>query len=312
MNFPFRLRATSDFDVVGFGTNAVDYLIRLPVYPPFNSKVEFTSLTMLAGGEVASTLVGLRRLGWSAAYAGRFGSDANGKIGIGSLIDEGVDTRFVETIEDAETQVAFIIIDEGSGERTILWKRDGGLAYKRGDEPLALAASGKILHLTPHDTDAAIAMAAEAKKHGGVVTIDIDNIFSKVEDLLPLVDVVIASSDLPEKMTGLADDRAALQRLATTFGCAIVGVTLGTRGSLFIANGEFIETPAFAVPGGCVDTTGAGDAFRTGFLHGMLAGETIENAAAYANAAAALKCRSIGARTALPTRVELEGLITCP
>ena len=297
--------------MVGFGTNAVDYLIRLRDYPKFNSKVEFTSQSMQAGGEVASTLVGLQRLGLRTAYAGRFGSDTNGQIGIQSLIDAGVDMRFAETIADAETQIAFIIIDERSGERTILWKRDSLLAYKKNEAPLAVAAAGKILHLTPHDTDAAMIMAAEAKKNGIVLTIDIDNIFDNVDKLLPLVDVVIASSDLPRKMTGLNDERAGIKKLAETFGCAIVGVTLGTRGSLFIADGEFIETPAFAVPGGCVDTTGAGDAFRTGFLYGMLSGETIEKAALYANAVAALKCRAVGARTALPTKPELEDFIAC-
>lgn len=311
MNFPFQLRATGEFDVVGFGTNAVDYLIRLPDYPRFNSKVEFTSQATLAGGEVASTLVGLQRLGLRTAYAGRFGADANGQIGISSLMDEGVDMHFAETVGDAETQVAFILIDERNGERTILWKRDSPLAYEKNEAPLALAASGKILHLTPHDTHAAIAMAVEAKKHGVVVTMDIDNIFDHVENLLPHVDVVITSSDLPQRMTGLNDERGAIGRLAKSFGCAIVGVTKGTRGSLFSTGGEIIETPAFEVPGGCVDTTGAGDAFRTGFLYGMLVGETIENAAVYANAVAALKCRSIGARTALPTRVELEDFITC-
>lgn len=308
MNFPFQLRAASEFDVVGFGTNAVDYLIRLPEYPRFNSKVEFTSQSTLAGGEVASTLVGLRRLGLSTAYAGRFGSDANGEIGMRSLSDEGVDTHFAEIVDGAETQVAFIMIDERSGERTILWKRDSRLAYHEYDAPLGIAASAKILHLTPHDTSAAIAMARQAKEHGVVVTIDIDNVFDGVERLLPLVDVVIASSDLPQRITGLSEERASVETLAKVFGCAIVGVTLGTRGSLFVAGGEFVQTPSFAVPGGCVDTTGAGDAFRAGFLYGMLTGETIERSAVYANAVAALKCRSIGARSGLPTRDELEQL----
>lgn len=309
MKFPFQLRETSEIDVVGFGTNAIDCLIGLPEFPRFNSKVEFTSHSLQPGGEVASTLVGLQRLGFRTAYAGRFGSDSNGEIGIRSLIDEGVDTQFAETIGEAETQVAFILIDEKSGERTILWRRDERLAYTKTDAPLAAAGLGKILHLTPHDAAAAISMAAKANKHGVIVTIDIDNLFDGVEDLLPLVDVVIASSDLPKKMTGLSDERASIKKLAGNFGSAIVGVTLGTRGSLFFCDGEFMETPSFTVPGGCVDTTGAGDAFRTGFLCGMLSGETIENAALYANAVAALKCRAVGARTALPTKTELEEFI---
>lgn len=309
MNFPIQLRGNCEFDVVGFGTNAVDHLIRLPEYPQFNSKMEFTSHSLQPGGEVASTLVGLQRLGFKTAYAGRFGSDANGDIGMKSLIDEGVDMRFAEAVDGAETQVAFILIDERSGERTILWKRDSRLAYKKDEAPLNAASSGKILHLTPHDTDAAIAMAVTAKKHSVVVTIDIDQVFDGVEYLLLLVDVVIASCDLLKKITGIDDERASLNELVKKFGCAIVGVTLGIRGSLFVANGQFIETPSFAVPGGCVDTTGAGDAFRTGFLYGMLSGQSVEKTAVYANAAAALKCRANGARAALPTRAELEDLI---
>lgn len=311
MKFPFQLRANSEFDVVGFGTNAVDHLVRLPRYPQFNSKTELNSHSVQAGGEVASTLVGLQRLGFKTAYAGRFGTDANGELGLRSLIDEGVDTSFAETVANAETQIAFILIDERSGERTILWKRDERLAYTKDEAPLAAACLSKILHLTPHDTDAAIAMATEAKKHDVIVTIDIDNLFDGVKHLLPLVDVVIASSDLPKRLTGLSDERTSLAKLVEKFGCSVVGLTLGVNGSLFVCNGKFIETPSFAVPGGCVDTTGAGDAFRTGFLYGMLAGETVENAAIYANAIAALKCRAIGARAALPTGSELEDFIAC-
>jgi sugar/nucleoside kinase (ribokinase family) len=309
MNFPFQVRETSEFDVVGFGTNAVDHLIRLPEYPQFNSKVEFTSHTLQAGGEVASTLVGLQRLGFKTAYGGRFGSDANGTLGLQSLIDEGVDTRFTGTCYGAETQIAFIIIDESNGERTIIWKRDERLAYSKEDAPLPCASLGKILHLTPHDTDATIAMATEAKRHGVIITIDIDNLFDGVENLLPLVDVVIASSDLPKKLTGLSDERASLKKLFEKFGCSVVGVTLGTRGSLFFYGGEFIETPSFAVPGGCVDTTGAGDAFRAGFLYGILSGESVSKTCVVANAVAALKCRAFGARTSLPTKDELESFL---
>jgi sugar/nucleoside kinase (ribokinase family) len=60
------------------------------------------------------------------------------------------------------------------------------------------------------------------------------------------------------------------------------------------------------VPGGCRDTTGAGDAFRGGFLHGLLRGEDIETSLRLANATAALKCRDLGARTALPNSTELD------
>ena len=88
--------------------------------------------------------------------------------------------------------------------------------------------------------------------------------------------------------------------------CAVVGVTLGGRGALIYCEGEFIESTAFAVPGGCRDTTGAGDAFHGGFIYGMLCGEDLEACMKLGNAVAALKCRTLGGRTALPTAVELK------
>ncbi|HEX8920520.1 MAG TPA: carbohydrate kinase family protein, partial [Pyrinomonadaceae bacterium] len=57
--------------------------------------------------------------------------------------------------------------------------------------------------------------------------------------------------------------------------------------------------------GGCRDTTGAGDAFHAGFIYGLLRGEELEESLKLANATAALKCRALGARAALPTETEL-------
>src|SRR5687767_8035248 len=139
MQFPFTLKQDAAFDVVGFGTNAVDFLIRVPHYPEFNSKIELTDYTQAAGGEIATTMVGLQRLGLRTTYVGRLGSDAAGNLGITSLRAEGVDLSYAEQIEGAQTQIAFIIIDEQSGERTVLWKRDEKLHYTESDVPLDAA-----------------------------------------------------------------------------------------------------------------------------------------------------------------------------
>ena len=79
---------------------------------------------------------------------------------------------------------------------------------------------------------------------------------------------------------------------------------------MILCNDEFIETNGYEVPNGCKDTTGAGDAFRVGFLYGLLEGETVETSAKMANAVAALKCREIGARTALPKEIELMEMLS--
>jgi len=305
MNFPFNLPKKKEFEVVGFGTNAVDYLIVVPQYPPFNSKIRLTDYVQAAGGEIATTMVGLQRLGLKTTYIGRFGDDREGDFGLQTLRDEDVDVQFAERIEGARTQIAFIVIDERSGERTVIWERDARLAYTAKDAPVEAAASGKILHFTPHDAAACLQMAKAAKAAGAVVSIDIDNIFDGVEELLPHVDIFISSADFPEKLIGIEDREKSIREINRRFGCAIVGMTLGEKGSLLLCENEFIETDGFAVPGGCKDTTGAGDSFRVGLLYGLLKGESVETAAKMANAVAALKCRALGARTALPVENEL-------
>ncbi|MCY7346856.1 MAG: hypothetical protein LH614_11630, partial [Pyrinomonadaceae bacterium] len=81
MKFPFNLPENREFEVVGFGTNAVDFLIRVPEYPAYSSKIELSEYIRTAGGEIATTMVGLRRLGLKTAYVGRFGDDREGDFG---------------------------------------------------------------------------------------------------------------------------------------------------------------------------------------------------------------------------------------
>lgn len=309
MKFPLDLPKNREFDAIGFGTNAVDYLIQVPVYPAFNSKIELSDYLLLAGGEIATAMVGLQRLGLKTSYAGRFGNDNAGYFGIQSLRDEGVDLRFAEQVENAKTQIAFIVIDERNGERTVIWHRDKRLAYTRQDVPLESATLGKVLHITPHDTEAATELARNAKEHGTIVSIDIDNNFEGTDELLSLVDILIASREFGEILFGINDPYEFLRRLKSKFGCAVVGLTLGEEGSLIYCEDRFIKTEGFRVPGVCKDTTGAGDSFRAGFLYGLLMNESVETAAKMANAVAALKCREIGARTALPNVAELEKLL---
>ena len=152
-------------------------------------------------------------------------------------------------------------------------------------------------------------MAGEARAKGAIVSVDIDNIFDGIEDLLPLVDICIASAEFSQKLFGTTDVEHGLRELSSRFGCAVTGATVGDRGSVVLCDGQLIESRAFAVPGGCIDTTGAGDAFRTGLLYGLLTGEPVEESFRMANAVATLKCRGAGARSMLPTETELKTLL---
>lgn len=309
MLFPFNLSHGKEFDCAGFGLNAVDHLIVVPEYPAFDTKTRLLEHRQSAGGQTASTMAALQRLGLRTAYAGRFGSDREGSFGLATLKEEGVDVELAEVIEGARTQIAFILVDARSGERTIIWDRDKRLAYRAEEAPVRIAARGRVLHLDAHDPPACARVAGAARAAGTIVSADIDNIYGGLPELLPLIDILISSREFPGRLTGISDPRGALLEIKARYGCRVVGMTLGVRGALLYHDGVWLESPAFAVPGGCRDTTGAGDAFRAGFLYGLLGGEEIETSLRLANATAALKCRALGARSALPTQSELNDFL---
>jgi sugar/nucleoside kinase (ribokinase family) len=306
MQFPLTAPADKPFDAVGFGLNAVDHLILVPEYPAFDTKMRLLDHKQSAGGQTASAMVSLRRLGLNTAYAGRFGSDQAGLFGFQTLKDDDVNIDFAEIVAGARNQIAFITIDARSGERTIVWDRDDRLAYKREEAPAEFGSLGRVLHLDAHDPPACVEVAKAARESGTIVSADIDNVYEGLPELLPLIDIMIGSKEFPRRVTGVTDPRAALVELKNRFGCALVGMTIGAAGAVVYHEGSFIESRGFEAPGGCKDTTGAGDAFHAGLLYGFLTGEDIEASMKLGNAVAAIKCSALGARTALPNKTELD------
>jgi ribokinase len=72
-------------------------------------------------------------------------------------------------------------------------------------------------------------------------------------------------------------------------------------------DGEYIVEPAPAETGPGVDTTGAGDAFATGFLYGFLRGKGLEDCGSLGNIVAQFSVGGVGAREGLPTLDQLAG-----
>jgi Sugar kinases, ribokinase family len=149
-------------------------------------------------------------------------------------------------------------------------------------------------------------VAQDAKQAGTLISADIDNVYDGLPALLPYIDILLGSKEFPHRVTGIVDPMAALVELQNRYGSGIVGMTLGDQGAVIYCEGQFLKSPAYTAPGGCKDTTGAGDAFRGGFLYGMLSGEDIETSMKFGNAVAAMKCSALGARPGLPTLQQLK------
>lgn len=292
---------------MALGLNAVDHLIVVPRYPEFNSKIRLSSHTVAPGGECATAMVALSRLGLRARYMGRVGADAEGRFQIDWLESQGVDVTGLEVVSNAETQTAFIVIDEATGERTVIWHRDPKLGITPEQLDLEAVTAGKVLLINGPDVEACIAAAGAARAKQIPVVIDIETVYSGTERLLPLVDFLISSSGFPEMVTGERDLRRALKLLAELGGARLTAATLGAEGSLAYCGGEYIATPGFRIDSR--DTTGAGDAFHGGFIYGLIAGYSVEDTLRFANAVAGLKCRALGAQTALPTMDEVQALL---
>jgi sulfofructose kinase len=308
VRIPFDLLTPGSrpFDVAGLGQNSVDLLAVLGEFPKSNTKHRLERFARLPGGQVASAMVCCARLGWRARYVGRFGNDELGRLGLQSLADEGVDTAASQCV-DAATRFALVLVDSRSGDRTVLWDRDPTLALRPGDVEPSVWRHSRALHVDCEDIAAATEAVKEARAHGVLTVIDVEAVLPGVPALLRHIDVIIASEGFPERLTGHHDTGTALAAMAREYGPAVACVTLGDQGSLALCQGREVRTPAFEVS--VVDSTGAGDAFRGGFVGGYLrlgADAEVADVLTYATAVAALKCRTLGARDGLPRAADVE------
>jgi sugar/nucleoside kinase (ribokinase family) len=297
----------SDFDVVGIGLNATDTLLLVQEFPPYAGKVPFDREMLSPGGQVATAMVSCARLGLRAKYIGTVGDDLRGDIQRQSLEGTGVDIGSVIVRENCPNQTAYIIIDERTGERTVLWQRADGLKLLPEEIREADIASARMLHIDGFDIDASAYASELARRNGIPVSIDVDTVYPGFEAVLKNVDYLVAGSGWPAKWTGESDPFKALTALQAEYGMKVAAMTLGDYGSLARNGGRWYYSAAFEVA--CLDTTGAGDVFHGGFCYAILEGMPLNQALEFANAAAALNCTAVGARGNVASRPEVDSLI---
>ena len=298
------------FDVVGVGLNATDTLILLPRFPAYGGKVPFQCEVLSAGGQVATAMVTCARLGLRAKYIGTLGDDQRGVVQLESLRSSGVNIDDIEIREECPNQSAYILVDQTTGERTVLWHRDDCLAIHPAFLTPENIACARLLHIDGHDT-AAVARAAEiAREHHIPVTADVDTIYPGFERVLSNVDYLISSSEFPSRWTGDPDPFRALTIIQDEYGMRVAAMTLGAEGALARAGGRFLYSPGFLVD--CTDTTGAGDVFHGAFCYSVIENMPVRDALEFSNAMAALNCTALGARGHIAGLAEAQSLLASP
>jgi sulfofructose kinase len=298
--------SSSVVDIVGVGLNATDTLIRLPHFPAFGSKVEFRDSEVLPGGQVATAVTACARWGLKARYVGKIGDDSAGILQENELMKAGVEAHWI-VASGCQSQSSYILVDEDTGERTVLWKRDPRLELLPSEIQRDWVVQARLLHVDGHDCAGATRAAQWAREANLPVTADLDNRYPGVEALLEIVDYAITSRDFPARLCGENDFFVSLPAMASRFGCRLTAVTLGALGVLAWDRTRFHYCPAFDLKP--VDTTGAGDVFHAAFAFALLRGYELPRALEFSCAAAGLACMGVGARGGIASLEKIEELI---
>jgi len=284
--------------VVGLGQASVDYLGALPHFPAENRKAELTGLAVQCGGPACTALVTLARLGIPAAFLGSIADDALGQRIRTNLQDRGIDISQLKVSPDCTSQFAFIAVTPASGHRTIFWHRGTAPPLAPADVHLERFPGATVLHLDGLMHDASREAARQARRAGLTVVMDAGTLRERSAELLPLVDVLIASETFAEPLVGQGADPRETLEVLRAMGPGRVVVTLGARGSVGRDAFGFYVQEAFPVQ--AVDTTGAGDVYHGAFIYGLLEGWEMPACLRFASAVAALKCLTLGAQAGIP------------
>ncbi|BDV41823.1 ribokinase [Geotalea uraniireducens] len=292
--------------VTGIGQCCWDTLAVVDAYPAADSKVEAAAWEEQGGGPAATALVTLARFGIACRFAGVVGDDEAGTLIRRGLRAEGVDVAALATRAGSVSQRALIVVERGSGRRTIVWQRPTGRPLSAAEVTPELLAGSRLLHLDGLMAEASLQAARLARCAGIPVMVDAGRLRPGMVELAGCCDYLVAAEQFFRDL-GWDGDEARFRRLAAGLGAPVVTVTLGPRGSLTWRADDFFPTPAFPVA--VVDSTGAGDVFHGAYLYGVLRGWPLRRTVTFAAAAAALKCRFLGAQRGIPPLAGVEELL---
>jgi sugar/nucleoside kinase (ribokinase family) len=311
-------------DVVGVGANSIDFVYTLPAYPrpegPF-SKLRIAGTERSPGGQTATVLCACASLGLRTRYVGTISTDENGRLVRDAMRARGVDVSAAIERSAPNPYAVILLATPGSnqaqtgvrqgsdpyssGERIVLWDRDPLMALRPDDLAGDLARGARLIHVDDVDGEAAIAAGRAAISAGLPVTSDLEAVKPHTVALLDAVTIPIFAESVAEQLSGERDLETALRKLRKPH-MTLLCTTLGADGAALLAGDRFLRQPAFAIEP--VDTTGAGDIFRAGFIYALLRGDAPEQILRFACAAAGVSCTRRGAINSVPVLEEVEDL----
>ena len=281
------------------------------------------------GGAPANLAVAAARLGASAAFIGKVGTDSFGTFLRNTLMENHVDVSGMVTDEVSRTTLAVVAVDK-TGERTFSFYRDPSADVNLRAEEISeeQLENTRFLHFgsvsltTDPARTATLHAAKTAKANGALISYDPNyraslwpdrqTAIQRMIEPLEMVDVLKVSDEELPLLTGTEDLDAGSAMLAAK-GIRLVLVTLGANGAYYRFGEETGHVPGVKVTVG--DTNGAGDTFFGATLAQLsklesldaLTGETLRKILTVSNKAAAITTSRRGAIPAMPTAEEVFG-----
>ena len=236
-----------------------------------HNKTDHLQKDLASGGSASNTISGLANLGVSCGYIGKIGEDQFGEIFRVDLEELGVNPCLLYS--KTSTGIATTLVSK-DGERTFGTYLGAAIELATEDLKPSHFTGYDILHIEGYlvvDHDLILRALILAKENGLEVSMDMASynvVEANLEYLKPIVtdyvDILFANEDEAHAFTGKAPVQA-LHEIAEIVDIAVVKT--GEKGSLVKTAGNVYKIPP--VSSKCLDTTGAGDLYASGFLYGL-------------------------------------------
>jgi len=284
-----------------FGTICLDRLRRVPTLPAPGGYVEVQDEVTLLGGEAANTANALHTWGDPVKLCGNaLGGGIEGEL-LASLLRERTLEASVAGLppEQPSTPVCDIYITP-NGERTMFGRGFSAMEPEVTRDSLPLKA-GKWFTAEPN-MECASRQAARLAHAAGMRTYLMD--FIREDDPVMPGSFWQSSTDWAGYRNNAQRNVQWVEEFVARTGCFAI-LSDGPNG--FVAGSREYPVRSYApfpAPK-VVDTTGAGDLFRAGMLHGLSRGWSLPECLRFAAVAGCLKCQSLGATTYVPSEAEI-------
>jgi len=292
--------------IVVVGSSNMDLVVKSPRIPAIGETILGGDFIMVPGGKGANQAVAAAKLGAEVYFIAKLSDDVFGEQSLNNLRKEGVNTKYVTQTQEAPSGVALIMVDEGGNNVIVVAPGANQKLFPEDvkEAESSIASSGALVAQLEVPLETVEFAAQLANNFNVPFILDPAPAQKLSSELLRMVDVLTPNETEAQILTGVEvtdeDSARAASENLLEHGVKAVILTMGAKGFLLADNDRMEFVPAIKVD--AVDATAAGDAFTGSLAVGLAGGQTLYDAALFANNVAALSVTKMGAQSSMPTR----------